>query len=860
MGRARTILGLALGWWLAASVLFAHYHFLHYPSRTGPFTPIPEKFDLEALPERTLLLYVAEQGPDALAAGDSVASIVSQIRMAATAWNSVETSRMRLGFGGFFSQGTSQSSPRVEVLFDEVPPGLVALGGPTTRGETVTGDDGPFVPIIRSVLILQNDLSDRPSYSDAFFLSLVHEIGHTIGLQHTLTSSVMSTAVTRASTRSKPLADDDIAGISLLYSTAGFTAQVGSISGRVTMDGSGVHLASVVALGPGGSAVSTLSDPDGYYRIGGLPPGLYYLYVHPLPPAQQPGLGPADIVLPTDAQGVPFPAGGSFETQFHPGTKEIWRAQVVPVTAGAALEGYDFSVTPSGPLGLHGVTTYSFPGDYAVKPAYVNVTSARNFFVASGVGLTENGAPASGLEVSVLGGSVAVTEDGVQAYPPAPSFLQVNLRFSPFSGEGARHLIFSRHNDLYVLPAGVTQVFRQPPSISSVTGAVDDTGNRIALISGAGLSRVSRIYFDGLPAPVTGVDEAAGTLTVQPPLGASEHRAVVTALNIDGQTSLFLDAQAPPTYVYEPAGTPRIAVLPNSLPAGTEAMVEITGIDTHFTEGQTLAGFGSSDVVVRRVWVLGPTRLLANVHISRSAPLVSAPLTVATGFEIAKLPLALRVGYPRPQVPVPDPHVVNPVTGLTSIYSGGQAVLSVANLLSGIASSLSITIDGQPATILGVDGAEVTFAVPGGLAVGPAVLRFVAGSVAAAPIVVAIDPPPPVILAVTGLSDTPVSATRPAVQGELIRIAVAGLAEPAAADDPARVRVSVGGIDHTATRVIASQADANLSDVQFTLSMSVQPGDLVPLAVRVGERMSQTVHVPVRSNDEAQPQKYSRGR
>ena len=63
------------------------------------------------------------------------------------------------------------------------------------------------------------------------------------------------------------------------------------------MSGAGVNLASVVAISPNGAAVSTLTNPDGTYRIDGLPPRSYYVYVHPLPPAQQGQATPGDIVF-----------------------------------------------------------------------------------------------------------------------------------------------------------------------------------------------------------------------------------------------------------------------------------------------------------------------------------------------------------------------------------------------------------------------------------------------------------------------------------------------------------------------------------------------------------------------------------
>jgi hypothetical protein len=845
MIRAKALLGTALA---MSGTLWAHYHFLHYRSRTAPFAPVPEKFDLRSLPNRTLYFFVSTRGPEQMAPGDSLASLLSQMRLAARTWSEVPTSELRLAFGGFSDTGFGQSTPGIDVIFDEVPPGLVALGGPTVRAEMTGEGEGAFVPILRSVLVLPKDLSNRPSYSDAFFLTLVHEMGHALGLQHTQASSVMSTQVTRATTRARPLADDDIAGISLLYPKAEFASQTGSIKGRVSANGAGVHLASVVALSPSGAVVASLSDPDGYYRIGGIPPGRYYLYVHALPPSLQPELGPDDIVLPLGPDGQRFAPGPLFETQFYPGTRDVLQAAVLDVTPGATLEGFDFQVTPRGPLTLYGVTTYSFPGNIAVKPAFLNTNGSRNFLVASGVGLIENGAVAPGLQAGVVGGSASVLSDGIRAYPPAPNFLQVSFHFSPFSGTGPRHLVFSRGNDLYVLPAGLHLVASSPPSIRSVSPAVDSAGRNLAVVSGMGFSEQTRIFFDGVAADVVQFDKDASLLVVEPPAGLSEHRATVTALNPDGQTSLFLDGQAPPVYVYEPSALPAVSVIPASLPAGSEAMVEVRGVNTNFRQGRTVLGFGSSDVVVRRVWVLGRDRLLANVHVAPRAATATLSPVVVTGFELVRQSNPIQIEPGRPGAPVPDPSPLNPATGLPSIYSGGQALLKVSGLAAGLRpEDVRVGLNEQPARVLGVSEQGILFEVPGGLGVGPAILRLEVGGVPLPPFVVAIDLAPPVIVAVAHASGTPVSLAAPAEAGEALLLTVFRLDQPGVTAPAEPVTVSVGGLPHRPVSLRPSETDSSVHVVEIRLSDKVAAGQLIPITVRVGDRLSQPFLIPVRS-------------
>lgn len=831
MAAAKRIVGLAAAAvWLATSAS-AYYHFVHYASRTGPFIPIPEKFDLSALPNRAVPYFISEQGPSQLAANDSFAGVLSQIRLAAKIWSEVPGSELRLAFGGLASLDNPRSTPAMDVIFDELPPGVLAMGGPVARAEVTPGTGGSFVPILRSVVILRRDLTDRPSYTDGFFLTVMHEMGHALGLQHTATSSLMSTDVTRATTRARPLAADDIAGIALLYPARSSAAQTGSIAGQVWMTtGEGAALASVVAVNPSGQAVSALTHPDGTYRIEGLAPGQYYVYVHPLPPSE---LGPYGVVLPVDAAGRSIPASDPFETLFFPGAKRPEMAGTIAVSAGAITENVNFRVQRRAALELYGVTTYSFPGTVAVKPAFVNLNGplSRWFLLAvsQGMGLTANGAPLPGLGVSVLSGGTVVSE--TRAYAPDPRYLQIGFQFNPLAGTGPRHLVFSYNNDLYVLPSGLNVVNRQPPSITAVTPDVDASGNRIAVITGSNLGADTRILFDGAQAAVRSVEESR--MVVIPPPASGGHVANVVALGGDGQTSAFLQGRSLPTYTYEQADPPFASLSLSALPAGAEAMIEVNGLNTRFND-DTRLGFGSSDISVQRLWVLSSTRLLANVLVAPSAASVTTAVSVITGLQVFTQPFAFQVQPADPRLPIVRSPLVNAANGQASVYPGALAVLSGANF-STAPGSLSVTLNDTPVTIQSVTPTQVVFQIPTGVAVGPAVLRVQSAGERSFPIVVAIDPPPPVI---TSLVNASAGTTgRAARAGDLITLIVSGLAEAGATLAPSALKITVGGVEHQALSVQTGPQPGQ-HVVVFTLGRDVPPGPQVPVIVSVDQRSS----------------------
>jgi hypothetical protein len=233
------------------------------------------------------------------APGVSATAVADALGRAFGSWEAVPSSSVRYQFGGFTASIPGEDDGRTTIGFLEAPELERVLASTSLLIDDLTGELLEADIFFNSAFAWSTSANGEAGRFDLETIAL-HEIGHLNGLGHSAIGEtevsgggrrVLATAAAMfplafgpANVAHRALQADDVAGVSDLYPESAVDDESGSISGRVTKNGSGLFGAHVVVFNPAtGSLIGNFAlNQNGNFSIAGLMPGPHVVRVEPL--------------------------------------------------------------------------------------------------------------------------------------------------------------------------------------------------------------------------------------------------------------------------------------------------------------------------------------------------------------------------------------------------------------------------------------------------------------------------------------------------------------------------------------------------------------------------------------------------
>ena len=338
-----------------------------------------------------------------------------------------------------------------------------------------------------------------------------------LGLDHSgLISSVMGPFASPDQVDQRLLSYDDIVGITQIYPASG-AQEVGSIEGRVQVNGVDIFGAHVVAIDSNGTPlVGVATDRNGAYSIPFLPPGDYHVYAEPLDrpvsSAQLPGFF-AGIMT-------------NFGTTYFGDVQRESEASTVTLVAGEAAAGTDIRAVPRSsnsfnltrPVFALRITrgsreTLRVGGNNVVSGATFESSSSQIF-----------------LDEVTFGGRLSRT---------APTSASIETGVSADTPLGPKNVTGFLEDATSVVSGAVVITEEAPDEIEVSPVRADSGGGGFATIMGSGFRVGLSVFFGGLPAEDV-VFLNSGMLQVTVPANAPGP-VNIQVFNSDGTSGLLED-------------------------------------------------------------------------------------------------------------------------------------------------------------------------------------------------------------------------------------------------------------------------------------------------------------------------------